>query len=248
MRRCFDLLIGDFQRTLARPDGPECGQRLGRAAGNLVVFDELLAADPAKVRQLVETTFAVRGTTGAGRTVAEEKMMDCLAAVARQCGSDLEAAGVKNLASLEAVGQVPPAAQPALETLRLLCGYALDCLAYLQPRDSNGGRRRSSAFEILASAGRFVDQPEVLTLALKNLGKANSPQVYGVFRFLTDYFVSRDAEPDERVIDRLLALVKATRSRSIACGALNVLVETGVFDELSALSYMDEWKEKILRW
>ena len=247
MRRNFDLLIGDFQRILAHPEDPARKMRWQQALWNLTVFDESLAGDPANTQKLVEITAAVRGLAGAGRINAEEKLMDSLVYIASSCHATLEDAGVKHLAGFEATARIPASAQPALAVLQILCGYALDCFAYKRPRDSASGRRREKAFEILAHAGQLLDLPEVLTLARKTLRKSAGEEVEGAFLFLSHYYTSRDAEPDEQIVDELLALSQATGSRSTAVGALNVLVETGVIDELGAMCHLDDWKDKHLR-
>jgi hypothetical protein len=247
MRRNFDLLIGDFKRILAHPEDPERRHRWQQAVWNLTFFDESLAGDPAKIQKLVEITAAVRGLTGAGRINAEEKLMDSLVFVASVCHATLEDAGVKHLAGFEVTGRIPASAQPALAVLKTLCGYALDCFVYKRPRDAASGRRREKAFEILTHAGQLMDLPEVLALARKSLRKPSGVEVEGAFLFLSHYYTSRDAEPDEQIVDELLALSQATGSRSTAVGALNVLVQTGVIDELSAVCHMDDWKDEHLR-
>jgi hypothetical protein len=247
MRRNFDLLLGDFKRILARPEDPKRRERLEQAVWNLPVFDELLAGDPAKTQALVEIMTTVCGLTSAGRANPEKKMMQSLVFVSNSCRWTLLDAGVKPLTGFEATEGVPASAQPALAVLRILCGYAMDCMSYTRPRDAACGWRWGKAFDILANAGQLMDLPEVLTLAHRSLRKPNGEQVGGAFRFISNYFISRDAEPDDQVVNELLVLSQATGPRSTPCGALNVLVETGVMDELGAVCYMDDWKDKHLR-
>lgn len=45
------------------------------------------------------------------------------------------------------------------------------------------------------------------------------------------------------MVDELLAFAKRTDSRSLAVGALNVLVETNCISDLVALSRIDDWKD-----
>jgi hypothetical protein len=42
----------------------------------------------------------------------------------------------------------------------------------------------------------------------------------------------------------LFGVVEKTKSRAIASGALNVLVESGDMGEFEALGRIDEWKER----
>jgi hypothetical protein len=169
--------------------------------------------------------------------------MEHLGELARQCRLAVEDAGVKHLSGLDAFGQVPSSAQPALEVLQTLCGYASECLAYAKPRDASNGQRRSLAFEILAQAGGLIDLPEVVALARRSLRKVNGREVRGAFVFLREHYASRDQAPEDPIIEALLALSEATDSRTNASGALSVLVETGAMSESEALGRMDDWKD-----
>ena len=57
-------------------------------------------------------------------------------------------------------------------------------------------------------------------------------------------FQDRDEAPDDDLVTALLGVAERTRSRSIAFGALNFLVETGTISEFQALDRMDAWKER----
>ena len=57
-------------------------------------------------------------------------------------------------------------------------------------------------------------------------------------------FQDRDEAPDDDLVEALLGVAERTRSRSIAVGALNFLVETGAISEFQALDRMDAWKER----
>jgi hypothetical protein len=59
-----------------------------------------------------------------------------------------------------------------------------------------------------------------------------------------EQFQDRDEVPDDELVEALLGVAERTRSRSIAVGALNFLVETGAISEFQALDRMDAWKER----
>ena len=248
MQTDFDLLIGDFNRAIARRDDPERIDLLLTAASKVSLFQDAMLADLDMTKQLVQTTSAIRDATGAGRIIVEEELMKHLVAIARQCAVALEGAGIETLPGLDAGWQAPPTAQPAFATLQVLSYYALDCLLFRRAPDSAGGRRRALAFEILAHAGRLINLPEALVLARKSLRKVNSREAVGALQFLNDYFVSREAAPDEQIVDGLLALSQATLSRSTAHCALCVLVATHGISQSVAEDYMAEWREKHSPW
>jgi len=60
--------------------------------------------------------------------------------------------------------------------------------------------------------------------------------------------VSRDAVPEDQIVDELISLAEATDSRSTACGAPSVLVRTHAIAQSTAEFLMGEWKENHSPW
>jgi len=52
----------------------------------------------------------------------------------------------------------------------------------------------------------------------------------------------RDEPMDDDLENALLTFTKRTRSRGLAVGALNILVEVGSISDFEAIERMDAWK------
>ncbi len=230
-RHKFELALLDIRRCLVDPPMEDRADALPRAAMQVDRFVESIACDPDKTKALIDTVRAVLESTGPGSTTAEAKLMRSLASTAYWCVDGLAA--------------VPPSdAKQRLEVLRQLAGYAVESLAFRRPRDSFGSRRRSIAFEVLTDAHPYLDLPEAVRVARSIVLSAAGNDFRGAIDFLKARFEQRREEPDQELVDALLGVAERTRSRSIAFGALDFLVETGVIGEFQALDRLDAWKER----
>lgn len=222
----------DIRRCLVDPPIEDRADALRRAAWGVDRFVRAIASDPDRTTALIDTVRAVRDSPGPGSTVAEARLMQSLASIAYEC-----------------IGGLPeespaPDADLRREVLRGLAGYAVECLGFRRPRDSFGGRRRSIAFEVLAWAAPHVEVREAVEIALSIVRSGDGNDFRDAIDFLLEQFQDRGEAPDDDLVKTLLGVAERTRSRSIAFGALNFLVETGAIDELQALDRMDAWKER----
>ena len=245
-RRKFQLLIADIRDALADVARENRYGDLFRATWELVRFEDELAGDIGKVRELIAVGRAIRDATGPGRSVAEQKIIDTLKGIAWTCYSVLEAAGVPRIPDLAAADALIPDLRRSILIVAELRDYALECLRFnARPRDAFAGARRGQSFEILGIAGRLFDLPEALDMARQALRRSRSQTVRGAIIFLEDYFKAREGmEVPDDIHTALLTVAETTDSRSTATGALNVLVETGEISDMEALDRLDDWKDK----
>jgi hypothetical protein len=222
----------DIRRCLVHPPMEDRAGALRSAAWGIEPFVLTIASDPDRTRALIDTVRAVRDSPGPGSTVAETRLMQSLCSTAFH--------GIGGLTK----NSPAPDADLRREVLRELAAYAVECLGFRRARDSFGGRRRSIAFEILAYAHPYLDLAEAVRIALSIVRSGDGNEFHGAIEFLLERFQDRDEAPDEELVNVLLGVAKRTRSRSIAFGALNFLVETGVISEFQALDRLDAWKEQ----
>lgn len=133
---------------------------------------------------------------------------------------------------------------PAHAVLSLLVAFARETFTFKRPRDSFGGERRALAFELLGAASAALDLSDVVALARETLkAKKTGRDMLGAIRFLEEYYSHNDESVSDEIVDELKTFAERTDSRSLAVGALNVLVETNCIGELQALSRIDDWKD-----
>ena len=95
-----------------------------------------------------------------------------------------------------------------------------------------------------SSAHPYVDLPEAVRVDRSIARSADGNDCHGALEFLKARFEQRREDPDDELVEALLGVAKRTRSRSIAFGALNFLVETGAISGWEAFGRIDEWKER----
>ena len=232
-RRKFELALVDIRRCLVDPPVEDRVDALPWAAYQIGRFVKVLASDPERTRALIDTVRAVRESPGPGSTVAETDLMKALSSIAYWCADEM------------AEGS-PPDAEQRQEVLRELSTYATECLGFRRSRDSFGGHRRSMAFAILARANPHVEVPEAALAARSIVQSGSGNDFHGAIQFLLERFQARDEAPDDELVDALIGVAERAKTRSIAVGALNLLVETGAISDWEALSRIDGWKERNL--
>lgn len=215
------------------------------ATWNLYPFLDELSQDVDKARALIDVTRAARETSGPGRDTAEEKLVEHLADVVRDCCALFDDAGFARRLDYPDCAGCPPELETPCTIMRESCAYALDCFAYARPRDQFAGTRRAVVFEILGEAGWVFNISSAIPLSLAALKRNRRLESRGAIVFMEAYFKARNGDPvPDEVVNALLSLVEHTDNRSNATGALNVLVESGNIGEFEALSRLDDWKEE----
>lgn len=243
-RRNFSLLLADIDRSLADPKRQGRSWALWESVWDVGNFIDALAGDVAKTRELLMVVRAVRASSGPGQTGAEESLLGHLQSIARRCRKQLQPDGTSELPGFDETKSSSADTQAAVQILRELGSYAMECFQFKRARDSFGGRRRAEAFQILTIASRVLEMPEAMVLARELVRKSRGTDVLGAIEFLYEYHACRDIAPDDELVKWLLKLAERTSSRSNAVAALDLLVQTGVIDEIEAICTMDDWKAR----
>ena len=122
--------------------------------------------------------------------------------------------------------------------------FAFDSYRYKRSRDSFAGQRRAFVLDILLQLRKYFKETSGFELAVESLKRKSRAELYSAFIFLKEYYLSLEIEPEFEIIEQLYKIVDRTDIRSVATGALSVLVDTGVICELTALDRLDDWKAK----
>jgi hypothetical protein len=122
--------------------------------------------------------------------------------------------------------------------------FALDSYTYKRDRDSFGGKRRAFSLDIIKNFSNYFQCPEGLELAKKSLKSKGSDELCSAFEFLKEYYLTREIDMEDEVHEQLIKISEKTKSRSMAVGALSVLVDTDQISEFEALDRIDDWKQK----
>ncbi len=111
-------------------------------------------------------------------------------------------------------------------------------------RDAFSGKRRGYAVEILESLSSFFDVPEFMELCSKSLSSKSKNEFLASIESLKNYCIEHKQVPGEEILNVIDKRIEKTKHRIEVVGALILQVDTGVISEFSALSTLDEWKER----
>jgi len=150
----FQLLIADIRDALADVARENRYGDLFHATSELVRFEDELAGNIGKVRELIAVGRAVRDATGPGRSVAEQKIIDILKGIAWTCCSVLEEAAVPRIPDLAAADALIPDLRHSIFIVAELRDYAWNAFvstrgrATLLPVQDVDNLSRSSALRV----------------------------------------------------------------------------------------------------
>lgn len=171
IRREFELALMDVRRCLEGPHGKDRVSELYGVVWGMRTFVDAISRDPEKTWATIDIVRRAREMSGPGGIVAESELMGLLSSVAWAC-------------SLELSEHPASDNKAAMEILRQLSEYAMECLHYRRSRDTFGGRRRSKAFQILRWVQFHIEIPEAVQIARKIVETGTGNDRFGAMEFL----------------------------------------------------------------
>ncbi|MBN8249616.1 MAG: hypothetical protein J0L84_19520 [Verrucomicrobia bacterium] len=251
-RRKVELLVEDIHRAIATEDPKLRRERLSSASWDVSRLSQEILSDPLKLGSLLTALRSVRDAGGPGSNSTEREMLNSLrthlSVLSGRFTSDEDETDEEDPGEDDGEGKqgrgVMALDAASSQVLQLLGGYAMDCLQFSRPRDAFGGERRELAFEILGIIRRHLPMPEAEQKAVATLATSDGHQARGAIEFLRRLFQQDDTAPAPALTGALMKLVERTQDRSVAFGALDLLVYRGVISEFQALDHLDSWKAK----
>ena len=125
-----------------------------------------------------------------------------------------------------------------------LVEFADELFQFTKPRDNFATKRKAHALGMLSALSEVYEIPEAYATSVGFLKSKKRDAIVAAIKFLDWYTNVRDIPLEEDVIEQLDKLIIQTKDHSVAVHALNLQVRTGHIDEVTALSRIDEWKER----
>lgn len=129
-----------------------------------------------------------------------------------------------------------------------LVSFASEIFKFKKARDNFNNKRKSLSLGILGNICNYYNVPEALELCLLSLKSKKKTLILAALEFQENYCRNREVPLRSEIIEILDRIIIQTKDRSVAVGALDLLVKTGNISEFEALSRIDEWKEKNDYW
>jgi hypothetical protein len=132
----------------------------------------------------------------------------------------------------------------AKKILSRLIGLSREILGL--PNDNSKGSdvRRAGALMLIAELFEYYHIPNVKELFLNSIRSKNKKEQYRALEGLEVYYDTTEDEIDDNITKVLHQIIKETEDRTIVSTCLQIQINAGLIDELTAVSEIDNWKEE----
>lgn len=128
--------------------------------------------------------------------------------------------------------------------LSRLMGLSVEILE-LKDDNSNGSNiRRAGSLNIIRELINYYTISIAKKLFSNSITSTNKNEQYVALEGLVNYYNIIDEDIDDILIKNLNQIFKKTNDRTVASTCLQIQINAGVFDELSAVFKIDDWKRK----
>nr|MBI1229627.1 hypothetical protein [Cytophagales bacterium] len=124
-----------------------------------------------------------------------------------------------------------------------LIGLAEEILALEDDRSKGSDLRRSGAISIVAELLNDYNIPMAKQIFMRSITSKNSMEQYAALEGLEAYFNYTDDEIDDELLATLNKIIHETTEREIASTCLQIQVNAGAIDEMTAVFQLGDWKE-----
>lgn len=114
------------------------------------------------------------------------------------------------------------------------------------PDDSSKGSelRRASALKLLIDLNDYYNILNIKNLFLNSIKSKNKSEQYNALEGLENYYEVTEEEIDNELIKVLNEIIRETNDRTVASTCLQIQINAGIIDELTAVCEIDDWKDE----
>ncbi len=115
----------------------------------------------------------------------------------------------------------------------------------LQDDHSKGSElRRAGALEIIGELINYYHIPEAKTLFLNSIKSKNKKEQYSALLGLENYYAVTEDEIENELNKTLNEIIRKTDDRTVASTCLQIQINAGIIDEMTAVFEIDDWKDE----
>ncbi|MCF8459066.1 MAG: hypothetical protein K9H62_24290 [Bacteroidales bacterium] len=128
--------------------------------------------------------------------------------------------------------------------LSRLLGMSLEIFSLPVDKSKACGLRRSGAIKTVSELSQYYQIPTAKQLFLDSIRSKNADEQYAALIGLENYYAMEEEDLEEGLIDTLDEIMAETDDRTVASTCLQIQINAGIIDELSAVFQMDDWKDE----
>jgi hypothetical protein len=127
--------------------------------------------------------------------------------------------------------------------LSRMVGLAQEILAIKDDNSKGSDLRRSKSLELIGEVISYYHIPMAKTLFIESINSKNKKEQYAALEGLEAYYSDYDDELEDDLIKNLNRIREETDDRTVASTCLQIQINAGIMDEMTAVFEMDDWKD-----
>jgi hypothetical protein len=127
--------------------------------------------------------------------------------------------------------------------LSRLIGLIQEILEIKDDNSKGSELRRSCSLRFIGDLINYYHIPIAKKLLVESLNSKNANEQYSALEGLENYYSVSDDEMDEDLIQNLERIKDKTDDRTVASTCLQIQINAGLIDEMTAVFEMDDWKD-----
>jgi len=128
--------------------------------------------------------------------------------------------------------------------LSRLLKLSYDILELEDDKSKSSEIRRAGALKTIAEIINYYVVTDSKLTFIKSINSINPKEQHSALIGLENYYGTTDDEIDKKLLKNLNKIIKETDDRAVASTCLQIQINAGVIDELSAVFLIDDWKDE----
>lgn len=134
--------------------------------------------------------------------------------------------------------------KPGKKILSRLLGLVQEIIELRDDHSNGSNLRRSGALKLLGKMINYYCIPFAKNMFIDSINSKNKDEQYEALRGLENYYETTEDEIEDDLVNTLNDIMTDTDDRSVASTCLQIQMNAGIIDEMTALFEMDDWKEE----
>ena len=128
--------------------------------------------------------------------------------------------------------------------LSRILGLSIEILKLPDDNSKGSELRRANALKLIADLNGYYIIPDVKTLFLNSIKSKNSAEQYSALEGLENYYDVTEDQIDDDLVKTLNEIIKETDERTVASTCLQIQINAGIINEMTAVFEMNDWKDE----
>jgi len=132
---------------------------------------------------------------------------------------------------------------PDKKILSRLIGLALDVMELKDDNSKGSDLRRSGSLRLLGEMVNYYHIPIAKKMFVNSINRKNKQEQYQALQGLENYYDVTEDEIEDDLLKIIEGIETETDDRTIASTCLQIQINAGVIDEMTALYEIGDWKD-----